>query len=401
MLWDPAKFEPLTDRPWDEAWVREQIREIVADADAAYFDETALWPADEWDAWQTPTPLKALYVGAAGVVWALDALRRRGHAESRLDLVGRGSADAGGVARRAGPDARDRAAGSGPGRAPLRSERHPRRRVAARLRRTSSPTSCTSACSRTSTTTPSRSCGARPGRCSRPARCSTGRARSAGRRRGARARRGCSSAGTRTACGRSSSTAAPPGGSGRRTASSATCSRCSAAATCSPPRRERRWSATRPPCSRARLSSRTVASTGPTRTAWGSSGRARSGCSGAAAPRGSSRPRRHTSTRICCSPPRRRSGGRARTAPTKGANICHGTAGNGYALLKTFERTGNELWLDRARRFAVHALEQAKRARTERGHGRYSLWTGDAGVAVYAADCLDVRTRYPVLETWD
>ena len=77
MLFDPATFEPLTDAPWDEAWVRERIREIVADADGA-FDETGLWPADEWDAWQTPTPLKALYVGAAGVVWALDALRGGG-----------------------------------------------------------------------------------------------------------------------------------------------------------------------------------------------------------------------------------------------------------------------------------------------------------------------------------
>ena len=196
--------------------------------------------------------------------------------------------------------------------------------------------------------------------------------------------------------GRSDSTAAPPAGSARRTASSATCSRCSAAATCSTPRRGRRWSSTRPPCSRGRLSSRTVASTGPTRTAWDSSGRARSGCSGAAARRGSSRPRRHTSTRICCSPARRRVWQAGRTAPEKGANICHGTAGNGYALLKTFERTQDELWLERARRFAVHALEQA-----ERGAGRYSLWTGDVGVALYASDCLDVRTRYPVLETWD
>ena len=42
----------------------------------------------------------------------------------------------------------------------------------------------------------------------------------------------------------------------------------------------------------------------------------------------------------------------------KGAGICHGTAGNGYAFLKAFERTGDERWLERARRFAVHALEQ-------------------------------------------
>ena len=69
----------------------------------------------------------------------------------------------------------------------------------------------------------------------------------------------------------------------------------------------------------------------------------------------------------------------------KGSGICHGTAGNGYAFLKVFERTGDEQWLDRARRFAVHALGQVGR----RGHGRYSLWTGDVGVALYAADCLE------------
>src|SRR5262249_24242304 len=81
----------------------------------------------------------------------------------------------------------------------------------------------------------------------------------------------------------------------------------------------------------------------------------------------------------------------------KGSGICHGTAGNGYALLKAFERTGDELWLDRARRFAVHALGQVER----RGHGRYSLWTGDVGVAVFAGDCLEARAAYPVLDGWD
>jgi hypothetical protein len=79
----------------------------------------------------------------------------------------------------------------------------------------------------------------------------------------------------------------------------------------------------------------------------------------------------------------------------KGPGICHGTAGNGYAFLKTFERTGDEQWLDRARRFAVHALGQVER----RGHGRYSLFTGDLGVALYAADCLDGRAEYPITDT--
>jgi hypothetical protein len=80
----------------------------------------------------------------------------------------------------------------------------------------------------------------------------------------------------------------------------------------------------------------------------------------------------------------------------KGPSLCHGTAGNGYAFLKAFERTGDERWLDRARRFAMHALGQV-----ERKQGRYSLWTGDVGVALYAADCVEGRGRYPILETWD
>jgi lantibiotic modifying enzyme len=82
----------------------------------------------------------------------------------------------------------------------------------------------------------------------------------------------------------------------------------------------------------------------------------------------------------------------------KGPSICHGTAGNGYALLAAFERTGDERWLDRARLFAVHALDQARRERADRGRGRYSLWTGDLGVALYAASCLEARAAYPVLD---
>jgi hypothetical protein len=76
----------------------------------------------------------------------------------------------------------------------------------------------------------------------------------------------------------------------------------------------------------------------------------------------------------------------------KGFGICHGTAGNGYALLAAFDRTGDEEWLSRARRFALHALGQA-----EAGPGRFSLWTGDPGAAVFAADCIAGRGCYPIL----
>ena len=41
----------------------------------------------------------------------------------------------------------------------------------------------------------------------------------------------------------------------------------------------------------------------------------------------------------------------------------------------------------------MHALEQV-----ERMPGRYSLFTGGIGVAIYAADCVDARTRYPITD---
>lgn len=69
----------------------------------------------------------------------------------------------------------------------------------------------------------------------------------------------------------------------------------------------------------------------------------------------------------------------------KGHGLCHGTSGKAFAFLKSFARTGDERWLERARRFAVHALGQAERLRAENGRGRYSLWTGDVGTALFAS----------------
>src|SRR6476661_5127430 len=86
MLYEPTRFDALIDEPWVPARVEDTIAAIVADADAA-FDPTTLWPAHEWDAQGKPLPLSGLYVGAAGVIWALDELRRRGHAESSRDLA--------------------------------------------------------------------------------------------------------------------------------------------------------------------------------------------------------------------------------------------------------------------------------------------------------------------------
>jgi hypothetical protein len=80
----------------------------------------------------------------------------------------------------------------------------------------------------------------------------------------------------------------------------------------------------------------------------------------------------------------------------KGASLCHGTAGNGYAFLALLERTADERWLSRARAFAMHALRQVERGRSEHGRGRYTLWTGDLGTALYLADCIDGRGAVPL-----
>jgi hypothetical protein len=45
----------------------------------------------------------------------------------------------------------------------------------------------------------------------------------------------------------------------------------------------------------------------------------------------------------------------------------------------------------------MHALEQVER----QDRPRHSLFTGDVGVALYAADCLDARAAFPVLDSWD
>jgi hypothetical protein len=82
----------------------------------------------------------------------------------------------------------------------------------------------------------------------------------------------------------------------------------------------------------------------------------------------------------------------------KGAGLCHGTSGNGYALLALHRRTGEARWLDRARAFAMHAIEQAEAARRQVGHARFSLWTGDLGLAIYLWDCVRGEARFPTLE---
>lgn len=75
---------------------------------------------------------------------------------------------------------------------------------------------------------------------------------------------------------------------------------------------------------------------------------------------------------------------------TKGVGICHGTDGNGFALLKIYSRTKNPIWLERARSFAMAAIDQ-----NINGH---SLWEGDLGLACYLHACVVADDRFPLLD---
>ena len=84
----------------------------------------------------------------------------------------------------------------------------------------------------------------------------------------------------------------------------------------------------------------------------------------------------------------------------KGPSLCHGTAGNGFALLKLYQRTGDTRWLEAARRFAMHALWQVERSRELFAQGRHSLWTGDIGVALFLNECLRGSARFPTIDVF-
>jgi len=86
---------------------------------------------------------------------------------------------------------------------------------------------------------------------------------------------------------------------------------------------------------------------------------------------------------------------------SKGHGLCHGTAGNGYAFLKLFKRTGNPLWLGRARAFAMHAITQRDAMHQQYGVGRYNLWNGDLGLAVYLWHCIAEKDGLPALDIID
>ena len=368
MLYDPAAFEPLTDEPWDEARARDGIAAIVADADAA-FDPDALWPAHEWDGWQAALPLKNLYVGAAGVVWALDDLRRRGLAETTLDLsaiaidaLERWRAEPDFMAGEELPEPSESGLLTGEAGILLVacSLGHPladdlRSRIRANLANEAEDLMWG---------TPGTLVAATAMGWDDLARESADALASRRDEDGLWTQRlwGTSFRGIGTVHGLAGNVRAllqvdDPRNKALRSESAAALSRAA--------RREDGLAN------------------------WGSEGKLQWCASG---PGIVSAARDYLDEELLLAGAELvwRAG-----APgvEKGHGICHGTSGNGFALLAAFERTQDELWLARARRFAVHALGQAARV-----PARYSLFTGGAGTALLVAACLDGDARYPVLE---
>jgi hypothetical protein len=50
------------------------------------------------------------------------------------------------------------------------------------------------------------------------------------------------------------------------------------------------------------------------------------------------------------------------------------------------------------RAFAMHAIAQSDAQAAGLNRRRYSLWTGDIGLACYLRDCIDAHARFPTLD---
>ena len=391
MLFDPPSHEPVTKAPWDEARVRAAIAAIVADADAA-FDERTLWPGHPRD--EVAEPLKALYLGASGVIWALTELERAGLAELTrtwstvaVDLCERYRADPDEwyepipslwfgeagillVAHRLAP-------------APWQEER-----LLAAIRANVENASCELAWGSPGTMLAAQEMHDRTG----------GESWADAWRESARwlwdEWRG--DLWPQEIHGRVRHYLGPAHGFAGNVLVLARgdlldderrreLERRAVAVLASHAEREdglAQW----PPTLESPLGG-----DGARRTQWCH------GAPGVVASLATIAPDDDDLTELL------EAGGELswRAGPlAKGAGLCHGTAGNGYAFLKLFERTGAELWLDRARAFAMHALEQVEQARSAYGRGRYTLWTGDVGTALYLQSCIAAGAAIPTLDSW-
>jgi Lanthionine synthetase C-like protein len=399
VLYTPEAFEPLTTTRWSEARARNGIREIVGDVEEAMRGPSLLWRADPWDGWQSTSPQKNLYVGASGVIWALDALRRRGIAETELDLPAlalrtlelfRTRPDF--IKVMTPPEPRMSSFMLGETGillvawhlAPARElETALLEKVRANVKSEAdelfwgTPGTLHAARAMYEST-----------RDERWRRAWLESAETLWSRRGedglwTQRIYGRETVGLSASHGLAGNVAALLRGRGLLPAARRKTLRRDTnailARTAVVEGKLANWPhRARPP----------LYVDGEIRLQW---------CSAGPGIIVSTADFLDENLLLAAAELVWKAGPHGLD---KGPCICHGTAGNGYALLKTFARTGDERWLQRARRFAMHALEQVERLRAKRARGRYSLWTGDVGAALFATDCIDARSSYPVLDAW-
>src|SRR5213076_2309894 len=386
MLYEPDQFDRLIDEPWVRAHVEGAIATIVADADAA-FGLDRLWPVvNEWDEYRDGQPAKVLYTGAAGVSWALETLRRGGHAETSLDLAAAALRTL--ELERAEPDAAEDEHYR-PGSL-LHGETGPLL-VAFLLSSDAQLADDLHELVHGNVANPTDdiSWGA-PGTLLAALAMHewTGEARwmEAARESavGLRARRGDDGLWRQDDDYRGLGTL--HGGAGNTLAllrlepDDALASDMADVLARTAFREDglANWPGA--------PSTTLVRADGTIRLQW---------CTGAPGIVAGAWEYLDEELLLEGAELIWRAGAHG---DVKGHGLCHGTSGNGFALLKAFTRTGDERWLERARRFAVHAMRQGERLRAANGRGRYSLWTGHVGTALFAAACLDADARYPILD---
>lgn len=88
MLHDPARHEPLCKLPWNEPAAR-RFMQALADQACQHFDPLTLWRTHPRDLepGEAALPIACLYLGAAGVIWALQHLKRHADVSVELDFT--------------------------------------------------------------------------------------------------------------------------------------------------------------------------------------------------------------------------------------------------------------------------------------------------------------------------
>jgi len=395
-LYTPELHEPLAEVEWSPERARAAIRAIVADADDRY-DDTELWPpVDAWDDWggAARPPPTVLSTGASGAAWGIDVLRRRGHAEPRVDPA-RVAVDAVEAWRRS-PDTDERLEPPVSTHASLFMGETGPLLVACLLGATEHADALYARVVQNETCETNELFSGSPGTmvAARAMHDATGDERWARSWRDAASvlleRREADGFWTYPPYGKSPGAShglasnakillageelLPPGAVETLPAESA----AALAATAVVEDGTANWPLA--------VGDDLVGFDGVIRAQW---------CHGAAGVAEAASGFIDEELLLAAGELVWRAGP---PSMDKGTGICHGTAGSGFSLLKVHARTQDELWLERARLFAMHAAGQADRWRERRGAGRTTLWTGDVGAALFLQACLDVDPRLPVVD---